>query len=389
MQKSADPLLFTPGPVSVSPQVLAAGSHPMIHHRSPEFHPLMENVTNKMKQLFGTKDDVLLIHSTGRGAMEGALRNLFAPQEKIACICNGKFGQMFAEIAESCGLIPQRIFTEWLAPVNPEDIDELLKNNPDIKGVTVVHSDTSTAVMNPIAEIGRIVRRHDRLLVVDCISTLGVMPFSFDDLKVDVAVTASQKGLMSPAGISFAAVNQRAWAAVERTANPSFTVDLKRMKKFYDEKRETPGSTPVSLVASVNASLEMIFAEGLQNVYERHRVVSRAIRRGVQGMGLTLLPEGKVDRSHAVTLIKSPEGIKPTTVKTLAREKYGIMIASGLGELQDTSFRIGHIGMIGVREALLVVSALELILRELGVAEKPGSGLDAFYESLNRESNDS
>ena len=215
------------------------------------------------------------------------------------------------------------------------------------------------------------------------------MPFSFDDLKVDVAVTASQKGLMSPAGISFAAVNQRAWAAVERTANPSFTVDLKRMKKFYDEKRETPGSTPVSLVASVNASLEMIFEEGLQNVYERHRVVSRAIRRGVQGMGLTLLPEGKVDRSHAVTLIKSPEGIKPTTVKTLAREKYGIMIASGLGELQDTSFRIGHIGMIGVREALLVVSALELILRELGVAEKPGSGLDAFYESLNRESDDS
>ncbi len=388
MQKSAYPLLFTPGPVSVSPQVLAAGSLPMIHHRSPEFHPLMENVTNKMKELFGTGDDVLIIHSTGRGAMEGALRNLFAPGEKIACVCNGKFGLMFVEIAESCGLIPRRIYTEWLAPVDPGELDALLQKDPDIKGVTVVHSDTSTAVMNPIAEIGRIVRRHDRLLVVDCISTLGVMPFSLDDLKVDVAVTASQKGLMSPAGISFAAVNQRAWAAVEKTANPSFTVDFKRMKKFYDEKRETPGSTPVSLVASVNASLEMIFAEGLQNVYERHAVVSRAIKSGIEGMGLALLPEGNVDRSNAVTLIKSPDGIKPSTIKALAREKYGITIGSGLGELQDISFRIGHIGMVGVREALLVVAALELILRELGVAAKPGGGLEAFYESLNRESDD-
>jgi aspartate aminotransferase-like enzyme len=242
--------------------------------------------------------------------------------------------------------------------------------------------------MNPIAEIGQIVRRHDRLLVVDCISTLGVMPFSLDELKADVAVTASQKGLMSPTGISFAAVNQRAWAAVEKTANPSFTVDFKRMKKFYDEKRETPGSTPVSLVASVNASLELIFEEGLQNVFKRHAAVSRAIKSAVQGMGLTLLPEASVDRSHAVTLIKSPDGINPSSIKTLAKEKYGIMIGSGLGELQDTSFRIGHIGMIGVREALLVVSALELILRELGVTGKPGNGLDAFYESLNRESDD-
>ena len=388
MQKYTHPLLFTPGPVNVSPKVLAAGSVPMVHHRSPEFHPLMENVTNKLKKLFGTKDDVLMIHSTGRGAMEGALRNLFAPREKIACVCNGKFGQMFVEIAESCGLIPQRIFTEWLSPVIPDELDALLEDDPDIKGVTVVHSDTSTAVMNPIADIGQIVRRHDRLLVVDCISTLGVMPFSLDDMKADAAVTASQKGLMSPTGISFAAVNQRAWAAVERTANPSFTVDFKRMKKFYDEKRETPGSTPVSLVASVNASLEMIFKEGLQNVYTRHAVVSRAIKSAVQGMGLTLLPQGNVDRSHAVTLIRSPEGIKPSAIKALAREKYGIMIGSGLGELQDASFRIGHIGMIGVREALLVVSALELILRELGVTGKPGSGLEAFYESLNRESDD-
>jgi len=385
MQKFQNPILFTPGPVSISPRVLAAGSLPMIHHRTPEFHAIMENVNGKMKQLFGTAGDVLLVHSTGRGAMEGALRNLFSPGEKILCICNGKFGQMFADIAKTCGLLTQQIFTEWLTPVIPEEIDTLLENNPEIKGVTVVHSDTSTAMVNPIAEIGNIVRRHERLLLVDCISTLGAMEFSLDDLKADVAVTASQKGLMAPTGISFAAINHRGWAAVEKAAQPGYDVNFKKIKTFYEDKRETPGSTPVSLVTALNASLEMIFEEGLQNVYRRHAVVSRAIKSGVQAMGLALLPEGNMDRSHSVTLVKAPDNVKPSLIKTLAKEKYGIMIASGLGELKETAFRIGHVGMITTREALLVVSALELILYELGVVDKPGKGLEAFYGSLNNE----
>ena len=169
MKKSVDPLLFTPGPVSISPRVLAAGSRPMIHHRTPEFHAILENVISKMKQLFGTKDDVLLVHSTGRGSMEGVLRNMFSPGERVLCLCNGKFGHMFADIAEACDLEVERMFTEWLSPVILEQIDHTLDQDPAIKGVTVIHSDTSTAVINPIAEIGKIVRRHDpdgRLLVV-------------------------------------------------------------------------------------------------------------------------------------------------------------------------------------------------------------------------------
>lgn len=385
MQRYSNPILFTPGPVSISPRVLAAGSLPMIHHRTPEFHTILENVYDKMKQLFGTKDDVLLVHATGRGAMEGALRNLFSPGEKILCICNGRFGQMFVDIAKACGLITQLIFTEWLTPIVPEEIDTILGRDPDIKGVTVVHSDTSTAMVNPIADIGHIVRRHGRLLVVDCISTLGAMEFSLDEWKVDIAVTAAQKGLMSPTGISFVAINQRGWAAVKNTDNPGYYIDFKKIKTFYDEKRETPGSTPVSLVASVSTSLEMIFEEGLKKVYRRHAVVSRAIKSGVREMGLALLPEGNVDRSHSVTLVKSPDGVKPAEIKTLAKEKYGIMIASGLGELKETSFRIGHIGMVTIREALLVVSTLDLILYELDVVDKPGKGLEALYTSLNNE----
>ncbi len=382
MKKSVNPLLFTPGPVSISSRVLAAGSRPMIHHRTPEFHVILENVIGKMKQLFGTTDDVLLVHSTGRGSMEGALRNMFSAGEKVLCICNGKFGHMFADIAEACDLEIQRIFTEWLSPVITEQIDHALHQDPAIKGVTVIHSDTSTAVINPIAEIGNIVRRHDRLLVVDCISSLGAMEFKLDRWQVDAAITASQKGLMAPTGISFVAVNQRGWAAVEKATKPGYYVNFKNIKKFYDEKHETPGSTPVSLVASVSESLEMLFEEGLSNVYRRHKIISRAIRSSVQAMGLTLLPESHPDRSPTVTLIKAPDGVKPALIKEMAKEKYGILIASGLGDFKETAIRIGHLGMITTREALLVIATLELILFELGIVEKPGSGLEAFHAGL-------
>ena len=208
------------------------------------------------------------------------------------------------------------------------------------------------------------------------------MEFKLDDWQVDAAITASQKGLMAPTGISFVAVNQRGWAAVEKAAKPGYYVDFKNIKKFYDEKHETPGSTPVSLVAAVCESLEMLDEEGLPNVYRRHQIISQAIRSSVQAMGLTLLPQGNVNRSHTVTLVKAPEGVKPAIIRQMAREKYGLLIASGLGDLKETAIRIGHLGMVTTREALLVVAALELILFELGVVEKPGSGLEAFHAGM-------
>jgi len=382
MEKSTNPLLFTPGPVSISPRVLAAGSRPMLHHRTTEFHVILENAIGKMKQLFGTANDVLLVHSTGRGAMEGALRNMLSPGEKVLCICNGKFGHMFADIAEACDLKVQRMFSEWLSPVMTDQIDRAVAQDNAIRGVTVIHNDTSTAMINPIAELGDVVRRHDRLLLVDCISSLGAMEFKFDDWQVDAAITASQKGLMTPTGISFVAVSPRGWSAVEKASKPGYYVNFKKIKKFFDEKHETPGSTPVSLVAAVNEALEMLFEEGLPNVYRRHETLARAIRHSVKAMNLELLPQSGDNRSHTVTLVKAPAGVRPAHIRKLARDKYGIMIASGLDELKETAFRIGHLGIITTREALLVVAVLELILLELGVIEKPGDGLAAFHASL-------
>jgi aspartate aminotransferase-like enzyme len=316
--------------------------------------------------------------------MEGALRNLFAPGGKILSICNGKFGHMFANIAEACDLEVERVFEDWLQPVDLDQIDRALEKDPSIKGVTVIHSDTSTAVANPIADIGRIVRRHDRLLIVDCISSLAAMEFKLDEWQVDVAVTGSQKGLMSPAGLSFVAVGKRAWAAVEKGAKPGYYVDFKGIKKIYDEKRETPGSTPVSLVRSVNEALEMIFEEGPENVYHRHAVISGAIKNSLQAMGLSLLPVGNVDRSHSVTLFKVPDGIKPETIREMARDKYGILVtmAAGQFDINKTALRVGHLGLVSAREAVLIISVLELILLELGAVAKPGKGLEACHATF-------
>jgi aspartate aminotransferase-like enzyme len=382
MRNFSQPLLFTPGPVNLPPRVLAAGSRPMIHHRTAEFHLILQNVIEKMKPLFGTSRDILLVPSTGRGAMEGTLRNLFSPGEKILCICNGFFGHMFADIAEACDLGVQRIFQDWLQLVMPEQIDDVLKKDLRIKGVTVVHSDTSTAVLNPISAIGEIVRRHNRLLVVDCISSLGAMEFRLDDWKVDAAITASQKGLMAPAGLSFVAVNQRGWAAVENAAKPGYYINFRQIKKFFDEKSETPASTPVSLVASVNESLEMIFEEGLENVFKRHMLVSQAVKNGLRAMGLPLLPEGDVQRSHALTLVGMPDRVTSSEIRETAKAKYGILIASGLGDFKETALRIGHLGMITIRDALLILSVLGLILLELRVVNKPGQWLEACYSTL-------
>jgi aspartate aminotransferase-like enzyme len=376
-----DTMLFTPGPVNVSPRVLSAGSRPMIHHRSPEFHIILASVANRMKILSGTSGDVLLVHSTGRGAMEAALRNLFNPGERILSVCNGRFGQMFAEIGEACDLNVSRIFEDWQQSVHPDQLDETLGSHPEIRGVTVVHSDTSTARINPVREIGRLVRKHDRLLIVDCISSLGAMPIHMDDWRVDVAVSASQKGLMAPAGIGFAAVSSRAWDAAERIQKPGLAFNFKNIRKFLREKQETPGSTPVSLVASVKESLDMIFEEGLENVYRRHAVLARSIRSALSAMGLAVYPENEAERSDSVTLVRLPGSVKPGRIREAARDHYGVTIASGLGDFQDSSFRIGHLGLITVREALLIVSVLEMVLLEIGLSDSPGKGLAAFHRS--------
>lgn len=385
MKTLSDVTLFTPGPVNVPGSVLMAGAQKMIHHRTPEFSAILESVIERIKIIFGTQEDVLLVHTSGRGAMEGAFKNLFSRGDKILCICNGYFGEMFANIAETSSLNVTRAFESWLHPLDLDALEQILKKDPSIKAVSLVHSDTSTAVLNPIKKIGEIVRRKNRLLIVDCVSSLGAIPFEFDNWKIDVAITASQKGLMAPAGISFVALNQRAWKAVAIAEKRSFYIDFKKIKDFYSEKKETPGSTPVSIVASVNESLNLIFQEGLDARYRRHKNISAAIKTAFESMGLDLFPQGNFIRSDALSAFYTPNGILPEKIKKIAREKYNIAIASGLGGYKDETFRIGHLGMVNIQQTLTLTSAFEFILKELGVTDNLGEGLTQLFKFLNAD----
>lgn len=369
--------LYTPGPISLPADVLLSGSRPMIHHRTDAFSAILENVVEKMKLVFGATGVVLPVHTTGRGAMEGALRNLLAPGEKILCVCNGYFGEMFAEIGRVAELTVSTIYDSWIEPIDLGQLDERLKNDPGIKAVTVVHSDTSNALINPIASIGEIVRAHNRFIVVDCISSLGVMPFQFDDWKVDVAVTASQKGLMAPAGLSFVAVSERAMTAVSEVEKRSFYIDFQKIKDFYETKRETPGSTPVSLIRSVEKSLELIFRETLEKRYQRHANLSKTIKRAVTALGLELFPAGDFVRTESLTAFSVPSGLNAAEIKKTAQARYHTLMGGGFGKYKGNTMRIAHMGMMTLGDAVRVIAVLEVVLFEMGYLSRIGRGLEA------------
>lgn len=386
MLKFRDMRLLTPGPTNVPQRVLAAGAVPMMHHRSPEFSSVLEGTIEKMRLLFGTAGDVLLIHTTGRGGMEAAITNLFSPGDEMLSVCNGKFGEMFADIGTRYCLKAFRVAEDWLKPLHLEEIEGILEANPGVRAITAVQSDTSTAVENDIEAIGKIARKYGKLLLVDAISSLGGAPFKFDEWGVDVAITASQKGLMSPTGLAFAAVSGRAWEAVREARLPRFYCNFQDIKAKLSGKRpETPGSTPVSLVCSVNEALNMIMEEGMENVYKRHHLLARSIRAGIEAMGLKLFPAEVARRSSTVTAIEAPPGMEVASLRQKLREEYGLFYAGGLGPYSNRTFRIGHMGNFYNRDALMAVMALEGALYCEGTLNSIGAGVTACLEAIRQE----
>jgi aspartate aminotransferase-like enzyme len=375
--------LFTPGPVNVPPRVLAAGARPFLHHRTAEAAVIIDRLVQQAKALFETQQDVLLVHTTGRGAMEGAIQNLLSPGDEILCVCNGKFGEMFAEIAERNGLITHRVGTDWLKPLRLDEVEAALATRPQIKAITVCHNETTTACLNDIKGIAAIAKRHGILSIVDAVSSAGCAPIRFDAWQIDALVTASQKGLMSPPGLSFVVLSDAAWKAVDAANNSRFYIQFRDIQKNLNGKRaETPGTTPMSLVANVDEALSMILAEGSEECYARHELVGQAIRAGLTAMGLKLFPEEAEQRSPALTAFRVAPEVSVALKKSL-RETFGIVVASGLGkEYKDNVIRIGHMGHVYAKDALTIVAAVEASLFEAGVITAIGAGTSACARAI-------
>lgn len=355
-------LLMTPGPTRVPDRVLAAGAMPMIHHRSDEFRSLLVSVLTRLKPMFGTRGHILPVHATGRGALEGSIVNLFSSGDELVACCNGLFGEMWAEIAEVFGVAVHRVCRDWGTSVDPHQIAAALEQHPRARAVTLVHSDTSTAGLNNVPAVAQVCRRAGVLLMVDAISSLGGVPFCFDAWGVDVAVTSSQKCLMSSPGMAFVAMSEPAWEAQKTARLPRRYFDFAATRRALARaKPETLGTTPVHLVAQIHAALDLIEAEGLADVFARHEAMGRKARSGAAELGLSLQCPKLVDYSPTLTAVNAPDGMPPLEIRRQLKAR-GILTAQGLGPFNPTSFRIGHLGDIRLSDVQRTLDALAEVL---------------------------
>ncbi len=358
-------LLMTPGPTRVPERVLRAGARPMIHHRTPEFSRALAVALDLLRPVFGTAQTPLPIHTTGRGALEAAICNLFSPGDEIAVCCNGKFGEMWARLAESYGVVVHRIATRWELGVDASELESALDNHQRIRAIALAFGDSSTGVANDVDAIARIARSRDKLVLVDGVSSIGGMPFSFDEWGVDVAVTASQKCLMSAPGLSWAVLSDRAWSACASSKLPRSYWDFAAVKRAVGKARpETPGTPPVAIVLQVAEALRMIHEERLDAVYARHAALARRVREGIRALGLSLQCPDLPRLSATMTAIGLPVGIDPRALRERIKAR-GILTAGGLGPFESTGFRIGHMGDIRMADVERTLDALRHSLDEL------------------------
>ncbi|OGQ73806.1 MAG: class V aminotransferase [Deltaproteobacteria bacterium RIFCSPLOWO2_12_FULL_60_16] len=370
--------LLAPGPTPVPDEVVRAMAQTMIHHRTPQFSEVFAEAREGLKALFGTKNDVLVLASSGTGAMEAAVSNLFSPGEKVLVINGGKFGERWQQIGQAFGLQVTQLKVEWGKAVKPEVVEKHLKVYPDIQGVLIQASETSTTTLHPVQEIAELTRGGP-LLVVDGVTAVGVLPVPMDEWGIDVLVTGSQKALMLPPGLGFIALNERAWARTEKAKLPRFYFDL-RLERKNQLKKTTAFTPAVSLVFGLHASLEMMQKEGLERVYARHERLARATRAAAAALGLKLLaPENP---SPAATGIVLPEGMDGEKLLDYLRERMGITFAEGQDQLKGKIIRIAHVGYIGAFDVLVAISALEMALKKLGHPVAFGRGVGAAQEIL-------
>ena len=358
-------LLMTPGPTRVPDRVLAAGARPMLHHRTPEFSRELADMIALMQPVFGTRQPVLPVHTTGRGAMEATVCNLFSPGDELAVCCNGKFGEMWAAFGESYGLVVHRFCSDYEQDLDLDLLDRLLAERGSIKAVAMAYGDTSTGVANDVAGASRIARARGALVLVDGVSSIGGMPFSFDDWDVDVAVTASQKCLMSSPGLAFAVVSDRAWSAAASARLPRNYWDFAAIRESVTKaKPETPGTTPVHLVLQVAEGLRMIHEEGVEAVYERHARMAALTRERASALGLAPQCPALRHRSDTLTAIALPPELPPSHVRDGLKQR-GILTAAGLGHFESSAFRIGHMGDIRETDVHRTMDALAEVLAGL------------------------
>lgn len=372
--------LLAPGPTPVPSNVLLSMASPIIHHRSPDFLPILDSAKKGLKWLYQTNNDVLILCSTGTGGMVGAVNNFFNQGDKVLVINGGKFGERWTKICRAYNLNVDEIIVEWGRAVHPEEVERYLQKNKDTKGVFVQASETSTGVYHDVQSLASIVKKYsDTLLIVDAISALVAHDLKTDEWGIDVMIGGSQKGLMLPPGIAFVSVSEKAWAKAETCKLPKFYFNFKKERENL-AKNQTNFTSPVTLIIGLNESLKMLKTEGLENVFRRHEILANATREAVKALGLELY--AKESPSNAVTAVVAPSGIDGQTIYKELREKYGITAAGGQDKARGKIFRIAHLGYADRFDIITAIAGIEMVLKGMGYPIKLGTGVAVAQELL-------
>ena len=375
--------LMAPGPTPVPPEVLAAGAEPVLHHRGPDFRELMLRCLARLQEVCRTQNDVLLFTASGSGAFESAVVNLLSPGEPVLAVTAGEFGDRWAALAATYGADVHELRYAWGETPRPDDVRARLEDT-GAEVVFLVHSETSTGVVADVQALARAAHEEGALTVVDAVSSVGAVLLETDAWGLDVVVAGSQKALMTPPGLSLVTVSSPAWERAARTTTPRFYFDWARMRASL-ETGTTPFTPAVSVVVALDTALGLLLEEGLEAAFARHAALGRACREGAKAMGLELFSPDE-ERSAIVTAILTPNGVDARELVLALRDRFGITVAGGHGELAPRMFRIGHIGYYDVFDITTALAAVEFLLVEAGADVERGAAvaraLEAYREAV-------
>jgi len=369
--------LLTPGPTPVPPEVLAELAKPIIHHRERDYREIYEQCLARLQEVYRTEHEVLMFTTSGTGGFESAVANLTSPGDRQLVISAGNFGERWAGMARAFGADLVHVRLEWGETPEPDDLRSALAEAGDVGVVYLTHSETSTGVVCDLQALAAAAKPSEALVVVDAVSSLGAVPLEPDAWGLDVVASGSQKALMTPPGLGLASVSPVAWEQLG--TSPRFYYDWERTRAGQ-EKLESAFTPAVSLVRGLNVALRLLLEEGLEAAFDRHVRLGRACREGAKAMGLELFSPDE-DRSAVVTGILTPEGVDATEMRLALRDRYGVTVAGGHGNLKNRLFRIGHIGYYDVFDITTALAAVELALTEAGADIERGAAVTAALEA--------
>lgn len=366
--------LLTPGPTPLLPQALHAMMGSDIHHRTEDFRKVYKSVLTNLKHVMQTENDVIVLVASGSGAMEASIQNCFSCGEEVLVLTAGKFGERWTALTKAFGLKPTVIEEPYGSAVTPAQVSEALKANPNIRGVFVQASETSTGAAHDIEGMAKVVKEHDALFVIDAITGLGTMPLKIDEWGLDIVIGGSQKAFMIPPGLAFLSVSEKAWKRMDEAKNARFYFDLKRERKnaVNGESSWTPA---VSLLLAMDEALKYIKNLGMDNLIRNAQMLAEATRAAATALGLELFSGNNPGSS--VTAIRAPQGMDSSVIVKDFRNRFGSIIANGQGTMKGQIFRVAHLGYFDFADLFAMVAELEIILAANGYPVTFGSGVAA------------